>query len=453
MRTFLSLASPGLLVLALLSAGCGESGPKLAPTASPIVSVSLPVEREVTDYEDFTGRTAAVETVELRAQVTGYLKSVLFKEGTEVIGADHAPAYCVSGVGLLAAPWGRGPLLAVAALAVARRVHGDLLFEIDPGVYQAAVDQAKANVALAEATVKERDTAYQIAVQAGIGTTKLELAQRLGQFEQAQAQQLAAYAALEKARIDLGFTTIRAPISGKISRTNVTEGNLVRGDQTSLTTIVSQDPMYVYFDVDEVTMLRIQEMIRRGKFKTYSARRIPVHLGLATDGERRPYQAIIDFVDNKVNPATGSITVRAVLPNPRLDNGLRRFTPGLFVRVRLPIGEPAKRLLITDRAVGSDQGQKYLYVVGAKNEVERRDVELGRRADGLRVVQRYKEMPKYDAKGRAVLGEDGTPVLEKVEVLGPQDRVIVSGVQRVRPGVTVEPKLVPMPVSGAPAGK
>ncbi|MCI0461753.1 MAG: efflux RND transporter periplasmic adaptor subunit [Gemmataceae bacterium] len=451
MRTFPSLAGPGLLLLTLLSAGCGDSGPKLAPTAPPVVSVSVPVERQVADYEDFTGRIAAVETVELRAQVTGYLKSIHFKEGSEVIGGDRAPTFVAAGIGVLAAPWKKGPLLAIASLPIVRHGHGDLLFEIDRSVYQAAVDQARANVALAEATVKERETAYQIAVQAGVGTTKLELAQRLGQFEQAQAQLQAAYAALEKARIDLGFTTIRAPISGKISRFYVTEGNLVRGDQTSLTTIVSQDPMHVYFDVDEMTMLRIQEMIRRGKFKTYSARRLPVYLGLATDGEQRPYEATIDFVDNKVNPATGSIAVRAVLPNPRLENGLRRFTPGLFVRVRLPIGEPQKRLLITDRAVGSDQGQKYVYVVNDKNQVERRDVQLGRRGDGLRVVERYREMPKYQ-DGKQVL-KDGAPVMERVEVISPRDRVIVGGLQRVRAGVAVEPKLVAMPVSAAPAGK
>jgi RND family efflux transporter MFP subunit len=218
-------------------------------------------------------------------------------------------------------------------------------------------------------------------------------------------------------QLDLEYTKVLAPVSGRVSRFVVTVGNLIQsGDQnggTLLTTIVSVDPMYAYFDVDERTVLRIRQLIREGKAK--SAREIewPVSLGLANE-EGFPHQGTINFEDNQVNPKTGTLRVRGVFPNK--DEAL---SPGFFARVRVPIGRAHQALLVTDRALDTDQGQKILYIVNPKNEVVSRPVRLGALHDGLREIT------------------DG---------LMPGESVIVNGLQQVRPGVTVEPKLLVMPV-------
>jgi RND family efflux transporter MFP subunit len=386
------------------AAGCSEA-PAVVPTPPPVVMVSKPLTRVLSDYEDFTGKTAAVESVDVRAQVTGYLQSIKYKEGSEVGGCERSATFAASGVGALASPHGGGPFAALANIPLARGSHGDLLFVIDPRLYQAAVDQAKANLEVAKATVTERQAAYDIAQQAGIGTSRLELAQRLGQLQVAQAQVLAAQAALDKAVTDLSFCYIRAPISGRIDRYLVTEGNLVKPDQTVLTTIVTVEPMYVYFPMDELTLERLKRLIRDGKLKAASEEEFTVTMGVAADNENRP---------NK-----GTVNIRAVFPNPA-KNGVRPLTPGMFARVRVPIGEPRDRLLVSERAVGTDQGRKFLYVLNDRDEVVYRPVTVGRKDGSLRVI------------------EAG---------LSPNERVIVIGLQRVRPGVRVEPKLIDMPVS------
>ncbi len=222
------------------------------------------------------------------------------------------------------------------------------------------------------------------------------------------------------ADLNMGYTKVTAPVSGRVSRYVVTVGNLIQsGDQsggTLLTTLVSVDPMYVYFDMDERTVLRVRQLIREGKASSARETKWPVALGLATE-DGFPHGGKINFEDNQVNPKTGTLRVRGVFPNKD-----ELLSPGLFARVRVPIGRAHRALLVTDRAIDTDQGQKVLYVVNEKNEVVSRPVRLGALHDGLREIA------------------DG---------LKPGERVIVSGLQQVRPGVTVEPKLVDMPTSKA----
>ena len=183
--------------------------------------------------------------------------------------------------------------------------------------------------------------------------------------------------------MNLGFCNVTSPIDGQVSRYFLTPGNLVNQDQTQLTTVVSVDPMYVYFDMDETTLLRIRTAINEGKIKRYEKGEIPVYIGLEGE-EGYPHQGTINFVNNQVNAGTGSITVRGVIDNPKPENGIRLLSPGMFVRVRLPIGKPHEALLVIDRAIGSDQGLKYLYVVDDKNVVQQRRVQTGAlQEDGL----------------------------------------------------------------------
>lgn len=392
MNDFLHRPFPSLVILGLaLSVPLGLAGCSRAPAsasstaAAPTpVSVSHPIERKVNDYSDFTGRTAAVESVEIRARVTGYLEKINFKEGTLV-------------------------------------KKGDVLFEIDPRTYQAALAYTKAEV---ERLKSQRD----------LDTIELHRSEDLMRrgaetrenYDRAVAKRsgsgaalVAAEAQVQRGDLDVGFTKVLAPISGRIGRTILTVGNLVQsGDQgggTLLTTLVSVDPMYVYFDVDEHTLLRVRQLIREGKAKSARDAKLTVKLGLANESGH-PHEGTIDFVDNAVNPRTGTLRLRGVFPNK--DEVL---TPGLFARVRVPIGEPHEALLITERAIDTDQGQKIVYVLNNKNEVSTRPVRLGANHDGLRVVE---------------------------EGLRSSDRVVVVGLQQIRPGVVVAPKLVEMPVSG-----
>jgi RND family efflux transporter MFP subunit len=365
--------------------GC-ERAPSETPVAAPTpVTVSYPIEREVTDYVDFTGRTAAVDSVEVRAHVWGFLDKVNFKEGALV-------------------------------------KKDDVLVEIDPRTYQAALDQAKADLESKQAATIKAEALYKrtASLLTRGAASREDLDKDKGDWLVAKANIGLAEANVHTAELNLGFTRVTAPISGRVSRTIVTPGNLVQsGDQgggTLLTTIVSVDPMYAYFDVDERTVLRVRQLIREGKAK--SARdpgvELPVLLGLANE-EDYPHRGTINFVDNQVNPKTGTLRVRGVFRNE--DEAL---SPGLFARVRVPIGESHSALLVTERAIDTDQGQKILYLVNENNEVVSRPIRLGAPHDGLRVI------------------EDG---------LKRGERVIVTGLQQVRPGSTVEPKQVEMPVA------
>jgi RND family efflux transporter MFP subunit len=237
----------------------------------------------------------------------------------------------------------------------------------------------------------------------------------VSEHSEAVANIVALKGTAEQAQLDLGFTKVTAAVSGRVGRALVTPGNLVQSGQsggTVLTTLVSVDPMYAYFDVDERSVLRVRQLIRGGKLK--SAREVawPVYLGLANE-VGFPHKGTIDFVDNQVNPKVGTLRLRGVFPNK--DEAL---SPGYFVRVRVPIGQPYKALLVSERAIDSDQGQKIVYVVGPDNKVGVRPIQLG----GL-----------YDGRREITAG------------LKPGDRVIVTGLQQLRPGATVATKLVAMP--------
>ncbi|HTK77531.1 MAG TPA: efflux RND transporter periplasmic adaptor subunit [Gemmataceae bacterium] len=378
-----------MFLLCLMLTGCTHAPAEIAGTAPPSVPVSYPVEREITEYADYTGRTAAVDSVEVRSHVWGYLEKVNFKEGDPVM-------------------------------------KDDVLFKLDARPYVAALDQAKAKVAQDQAQLKFDEAEYQRAfklVSSG-AVTKSDLDKTAAARDVDIANIKAAEAAVAARELDVEYTNVRAPVSGRAGRYVVTVGNLIQsGDQgggTLLTTIVSVDPMYVYFDADEYTVLRVRKLIREGKAK--SARDVPdlpAWLGLANE-EGHPHKGVLNFVDNQVNPKTGTLRLRGVFPNK--DDAL---APGYFARVRINIGFPHPALLINDRAIDTDQGQKIVYVVGEDNKVSTRPVRVGKIYAGLREI---------------------------THGLKAGDRVIVNGLQQVRPGLVVEPKLADMPVSASSRG-
>jgi RND family efflux transporter MFP subunit len=363
------------LIILLVSAfaaslgGCGRSQGKGGNPPPPEVSVSLPVSREITDYVNFTGHMEATKTVVIRARVSGYLQKVLFKEGAEV----H---------------------------------EGDPLFEIDRRTYQADYNRALANLNLAKAHLTRMEANYKrakdlIEKQA---ISQQDFDQAVGDRDEAAATVGVADAALNSSDLNLTWTRVIAPISGRISRQLIDPGNMVKADDTALTTIVTQDPMYAYFDVDERTALEFRRLIQSGKVKSARQFEIKIRAGLV-DEAGYPHEGTIDFVDNVVDMPTGTLRLRGVFPNP--DNILK---PGLFVRVQVPKGDPHESLMVEERALNTDQGKKFVYVVNEKDEVVRRDVELGSLNDGLRVIQRG---------------------------LSPKDRVILSGLQSVKRGMKV----------------
>jgi membrane fusion protein, multidrug efflux system len=367
--------------------GCGPPAPPLAETPPPPVTVSQPVLRNVIDQDDYEGRITAKPTVDVRARVRGHLIKINFQDGQMVKA-------------------------------------GDLLYEIDPRPPKASLDAAKAQEKAADAALQFARAEYnrtRTLIPSG-ASTREELESWAAKQAIAKGDLLKAQAAVEQAQLELDFTTIKAPISGRISRTQVDVGNLVNigGGESLLTTITSVDPMYVYFDVDERALLRYRKDFRKGPKEgdpepPLKDLKIPVYVALEGE-EGYPHKGMLDFADNQVNPSTGTIQVRGVLPNSThiLDAGMR-------ARVRIPVTDPHKSLMITERAVGTDQGRRFVYVVNDQNVAERRDVKLGRLSDGLQVVQ---------------------------EGVKPEDWVVVNGIQRVRDGAKVEPKQISMP--GAP---
>ena len=369
------------LGLALLPAGRAVLADE--PPRAPEVSVARPVVQEVTDHEDFTGRTDTSRSVNLLPRVTGYLTAVKFKEG--------------------------GPVK-----------EGELLFEIDPRPYQAKLDQAlsqvdlgKAGLELARATLT-RDQALAKAAQGSVSPQQLD--QDRAAVNEAQARVKAAEAGVTLCKLELDLCKVRAPVSGRIGLRQVAPGNLVKQDETLLAVLTPEGPTYVYFDIDERTFLRLRQRTLKGKAE---ADKLPVAVALADDAgfSRR---GVVDFIDNRVDPATGTVRLRATLADK---DGL--LTPGLFVRVRLTVGEPYKALLVSDRAVLSDQGRKYVYVVDADNKVQYRPVTTGPlQPHGLRVI----------AQG-----------------LKPDDRVVLRRLGGLRAGMTVRPRAVEMPAPDRPA--
>jgi RND family efflux transporter MFP subunit len=367
--------------------GCSRTPEEAPGKHAPTVTVSYPLQREVTDYQDYTGRTASVDSVQVQARVTGYLDKIYFTEGVEV-------------------------------------QDGSVLYEIDPRPYQADYDAAKARVAqnvASRALARENNTRFKALAKEKEGAvTQVDLDQYQSQEDQAVANLDQARANLVTAKLNLEWTKVTAPVTGLVGRLLVTRGNLIVANQTTLTSVVSQDPMWVYFDMDEPTALQCRELARQGKFGPARDRppKIPFHLRLANE-TGFPHEATMDFVNNQVDQATATLLIRAIFPNPQPANGPRVFTPNNFVRVRVPTSPAYQALLVNAEALGTDQDLKYLYVVDEDNKVVRHAVKLGSLQDGMQVIT------------------DG---------LKPGERVIVNGLQRVQPGAAVNSKLVPMPV-------
>ena len=387
-RRFIARYGVGLAILALASGivvgfsqtvDGGKSADAVNMPPPPEVSVAQVVSRDVRQWDEFTGRVTAVETVELRPRVSGYVERVAYEEGQELR-------------------------------------KGDLLFRIDQRSYRAAFDRARAELerARSEAKLAASELARAQTLVDARAISGEEFDARKAAATQGNAAVRAAEAALDRAQLDLEFTEVRAPIDGRAGRAVVTVGNLAQADSTLLTTLVSLDPVHVYFEADEQTYLGYNELARRGE---RGESRNPVRIGLANE-TGYPHSGTLDFTDNQVDPRTGTIRARAVVPNPD-----RRFTPGLFARVQLEGSGVFHALLIDDKAVLTDQDRKYVYVLGPGNTAVRRDIELGRMVDGLRVVSAGLESA---------------------------DQVIVHGVQKVFvAGMPVTPQVIAM---GDPPG-
>lgn len=356
-----------------LVAGCGERKEQAAPGALP-VTVSQPTKRVVTDWDEFTGRFDAVEQVQVRARVTGFVTSVEFKDGAIVKA-------------------------------------GDLLYVIDPRQYEAVAEQAQGQLADGKAKVdlaeKELSRAVELNKTKAVADSIVD--QRSQQLQAAQAATLQAEGALKRAQLDVEFTKVRAPIDGRVSRHLVTVGNLVQGSEsgaTLLTSIVSLNPIHLYFDMDESIYLKNNRLWFQGRRP--SSRDTPNPVQVALSGESKPsHDGVMDFLDNRLDVGTGTLRGRALVDNHDLS-----ILPGQFARVRVLGSAPYEALLLPDTAIATDQSRKVVFVVKPDDIVEARPVVLGPIDDGLRVIR---------------------------EGLKADDRVIVDGLQRARIGAKVAP--------------
>ncbi|WP_337174111.1 efflux RND transporter periplasmic adaptor subunit [Paludisphaera sp.] len=386
----------GLAMLACGAlSGCGSAASSTSPAARPpdLVLYDRPVSREVLDFETFPGRTEAVMSVEIRSRVSGYLDHVYFQDGQKV-------------------------------------EKGEVLFQIDAREFQAKVDQTRAAVEQAEARAKRLESELQrgkALYDRGISISREELDRHVYDHAEAVAAIGTAKAEHDLAMLNLQFTRVSSPISGRLGRRLVDPGNLVQADITALTTAVSQDPMYVYFDVHEAAMLRIRRLIREGAVDAADERRVPVEIALSDEADFQ-HKGEVDFTDNRVDLSTGTLRFRARLDNP---SGL--FQPGLFVRVKLPIGDPHPATMIPEEALTSDQGQKKAYVL-------RRATKDGAPAffedkQGKPLLDRKGEpIPRYTHElvdlGRIGVLVDGWREVERG--VGPDDLVVVRGLQKLR---------------------
>jgi len=363
----------GLAVLGALGCQKAAEMPARPPAA---VTVNQPVTRELVEWDEYPGRLDAVDSVEIRSRVSGYLQSVKFKDGAEV-------------------------------------KKGDLLFVIDPRQYQAELDRAEADVKQMESRLElaSNDLARAERLLKSKAISEEEADLRSKSTRQAEASLQSARAMEETAKLNFEYTHITAPIDGRIGRKLVTEGNLINGNQgqtTLLTTIVSLDPIYCYFDADERAVLKYQQLTREGKEANQRDGQVPCELGLANE-TGFPHQGMLDFVDNRVDPNTGTLRVRGKFANPGPEHVLQ---PGFFARVRVPGSAKYQAVLIPDEAVGTDQSQKFVYTVNDKNLVEYKKVTLGPLSNGLRIVR---------------------------EGLDTNAWVIVNGLMAARPGAPVNP--------------
>jgi len=375
-----SVATSFILALAIIPAGAADK--EKAPTTGepPVVQVSRVVEREVTDYEVFAGRVEAAESVNIASRVTGYLTKVAFKEGAEV-------------------------------------KKGDLLFEIDARPYQAQVEQAEAELRLNEARLKLAETEYQRAKELvkSAAVSQAELTKFQAAQQETQASLEATKANLAAHQLTLNFCKIVSPIDGRTGRCNLTPGNLVKQDETVLTTIVSVDPVCVSFDMDERTWLRMARSAGAAG-KSVSGMELPVFVETA-DETGFPHKGTVTSFSNQFDRATGTIAARATLPNLRVNDGEQAFVPGMFVRARIHVGSPHPALLVSTGAVRPPN--YHVYVVDEDDFIRKRTVTLGPvQDDGLRVID---------------------------QGLNPGERVVVSGIAHA--DTKIRPQLVPMPTN------
>src|SRR5277367_1695161 len=361
-KLFLSLSASTLAVGALAIFSSGRSHQVSHQGPPPAAVTVAPVEqKEIVEWSEFTGRTEPVDSVEIRPRTSGYIQEVRFQSGQMV-------------------------------------KKGDLLFVIDPRWNQAVFDQRQAEY---EQAKSEADRTDELLTNNAISAEEAEA-------RKAKAE--VAKAALDSARLDLEYTEVRAPIDGRVSRALFTEGNYVSGTAGSaslLTTVVSVNPVYVYADIDEDTLLKFNDLVYSKKLGTTDGGKIPVELQLA-DENNFPHQGYIESFDNKLDPDTGSILLRAVFPN---DDG--RIMPGLFARIRIPMSERHNALLIDERSIGTDQANKFVLTLSPTNTVQYQAIELGPLVDGRRVVR------------------SGLEAGEKI---------VVNGLARVRPGMPVTPE-------------
>lgn len=366
------LRYPLAILAVMVMSACGKTPNQAAAMPPAKVSVAKVLSQPVNEWDEFTGRLEAPETVQIRPRVSGQIDEVAFTEGALV-------------------------------------KKGDLLFQIDPRPFQAEVRRLEAQLAQTKAAATRSDSEAQRgerlrqsnAISAELADSRTTAAQ------EARAAVAGIQAQLDLARLNLSFTRVTSPISGRVSRADITAGNLVTADVTELTSVVSTDKVYAYFDADERVYLKYTELARQGRRGATT----PVYLGLSNE-DGNPHLGQMNFVDNQVNPATGTIRGRAVF-----DNSKGEYTPGLYARLKLVGSGTYSAVLITDEAVGTDLGKKFVLVMDADNKAAYRAVELGPKLEGLRIV-------------RSGLNKD--------------DTIVVKGLQRVRPGSPVTPETIPM---------